>query len=405
MTAANPGPSGGCPWTGGGAIATDFDHRSPDLTEPSIWAAYDRLRESGPVVESSGHGGYFVLSRFAEVRKALRHPEVFSSRHGFLLPAVGPARTIPIDYDPPLHTEYRRVMTQALTPSRVRELQPFLTEIIGDLVGTFAASGGGDVVQSVALPLPLAVLTEVVGFCTDTVSQLRELTEQMWTRVDELDYDDARSDIRLLLEGEMERHRAEPVDDFVTTLLAAEVDGRPISDDEAVRVLMTMAIAGHETTMNAASSLIWLLARDPALQEELRGDPSQAPSYVEEMLRLRSPAQNFARETTRDVLVDDVKVPAHAPVLLSLAAANRDPAQFPRPEVFDVARATRGHLAFGWGIHQCLGAALARAELRLLLEALCTHPPIRLAGEATFGSPHGGAHWGPSSVPVRFQDS
>lgn len=397
--------SSGCPIAGGRAAATDFDHRSPDLSEPSIWAAYDRLRESGPVAASSAHGGYYVLSRFDTVREALRHPELFSSQHGFLLPAVGPARTIPIDYDEPLHSEYRQVMTQALTPSRVRELQSFLTDLIGGLVSAFAAAGGGDAVSQVALPLPLAVLTEVVGFSPETVARLRGLTEQMWTRVDELDYDDARADIRALLEDEMVRHRVEPVDDFVTTLLGAEVSGRPISDDEAVRILMTMAIAGHETTMNAASSLLWLLADDPALQERLRADPSRAPSYVEEMLRLRSPAQNFARQTTRDVVVDDVEVPADARVLLSLAAANRDPAQFPRPEVFDVKRATRGHLAFGWGIHQCLGAALARVELRLLLEAFCAHPPFRLAGEATFASPHGGAHWGPASLPLRFVDA
>ena len=405
MTAPASRSAGGCPWAWRGAAPTDFDHRSPDLTEPGIWDAYDRLRDAGPVAASSAHGGYYVLSRFAEVRNALRNPEVFSSRHGFLLPAVGPARTIPLDYDEPLHGEYRRVMTQALTPTRVRELQPFLTRLIGDLVGAFAAGGGGDVVTSVALPLPLAVLTEVVGFSTDTVSQLRGLTEQMWTRVDELDYDDARGDIRTLLEAEMARRRAEPLDDFVTTLLAAEVDSRAISDDEAVRILMTMAIAGHETTMNAASSLLWLLARDPALQERLRADPSQAPSYVEELLRLRSPAQNFARRTTREVLVDAVEVPAEAPVLLSFAAANRDPAQFDRPDEFDVDRATRGHLAFGWGIHQCLGAALARVELRLLLEAFCTHPPIRIAGDVVFASPHGGAHWGPATVPLRFESA
>lgn len=193
-------------------------------------------------------------------------------------------------------------------------------------------------------------------------------------------------------------------DDYLSGLLREQVAGRPITDDEVARVLITMAIAGHETTMNAASSLLWLLARDRRQQELLRADVSLAPRFVEEMLRLRTPAQNFARHTSRDVSVAGTAVPADSRVLLSYAAANRDPAAFPAPDEFDVSRASRAHLAFGWGVHQCIGATLARTELKLLLETLVEYPPFALDGEADFHPLQGGIHYGPSRLSLRFDD-
>jgi len=393
---------GGCPF--GSAGPTDFDHNSSDLSESTIWGEYAALRARGRVNESSAYGGFYLLTHFADVRAALRDPDAFASGHGHRVPVVGVPRAIPIDYDPPLHTEYRQAMTKALTPDRVRELQPFLRELIGTLVRDFHDSGGGDAVTGIALPLPLRVLTEVVGFSGETVARLRALTEEMWSRVNDHDYDEARKDIRALIDAEIERHRTGRMEDYLGWLLTVRVAGRPITDDEAARALITLAIAGHETTMNAAGSLMWLLARDPELQDRLRADPDLAPRYVEEMMRLRTPAQNFARHTTRAVRIGDVEIPAGSRVLLSYAAANRDEEQFPNPDAFDVERAGRGHLGFGWGIHQCLGALLARTELKILLETLCDLPPIRLAGEVTFGSLQGGVHFGPVTLPLAFAD-
>jgi cytochrome P450 len=244
----------------------------------------------------------------------------------------------------------------------------------------------------------------VVGFSEHTVAQLRELTEAMWSVVNDVDYDEARQGIRALIEEEIARHRESPRDDFLSGLLDERVEDRPIAEDEIARTLITMAIAGHETTMNAASSLLWLLARDRDQQELLRGDPSLAPQFVEEMLRLRTPAQNFARHTAQEVAVGDTVVPEDARVLLSFAAANRDPAAFPDPDRFDVSRASRAHLAFGWGAHQCIGATLARTELKILLETLVAYPPFALDGEATFHPLQGGIHYGPHRLPLRFED-
>jgi cytochrome P450 len=168
-------------------------------------------------------------------------------------------------------------------------------------------------------------------------------------------------------------------------------------------VLASLAVAGHETTMNSAAALAHLLAADPALQDRLRSAPSRAQDFVEEVLRLRTPAQNFARRTTRDAQVGDLTIPAGSTVLLSLASANRDERRFRGGDLFDADRSTRGHLAFGWGIHQCVGAALARAELKILAETLCDHPPLRLAGPVPYSDLRGGNHLGPIGLPLRFQ--
>lgn len=395
-TPTSESATGRCP-------VTAFDHNSPDLGEDNLWRAYEALRGPGGVAWSEEHGGFWIITAHAEARAALRDWETFASGWGHRIPVIGTPRAMPIDYDPPIHTDYRRVMAHALAPDRVRELQPFVHRLVDELVSDFHAAGGGDAVAAIALPMPLRMLTQVAGFSEGTVSQFRRLTEEMWAEVNHTDYDEARKGLRLLVEDEVDRHRAERPDDYLTWLLDAQVGDRAIDDDELARVLLTLAIAGHETTMNAASSLLWLLASDTGLQERLRGDPALAPAYVEEMLRLRTPAQNFARRTTRAVEVGGVQIPEDSRVLISLAAADRDGSVFADPTRFDADRSTRGHLAFGWGIHQCIGASLARAELRTLLETLCTYPPIRLAGEVRFSALQGGIHYGPTSLPLRFE--
>jgi cytochrome P450 len=388
---------------------TDFDPYDEGLGEPGVWVAYTALQQAGGIARSEKRGGFWMMSRYDEVRSALRDPDTFSSASGHRLPTDGSQASIPIDFDRPLHTDYRKVMTLAVSPPRVREMRPFLQATIRDLLSAFREGGGGDFVRLVGLPLPLQVLTELVGFSPETVAQFRELTEAMWARVAVVDFAEARSEIAALMLRELDAHRRDRPDDFVTRLLDARVgpesDSRPLTEDEQARILTTFAVAGHETTMNASSTLAHLLASDPELQGRLRADPALAPRVVEEMLRFRTPSQNFARRTTCPVTVGDVEIPAGEAVLLSYAAANRDPARFPDPDHFDPDRDARGHLAFGWGIHQCMGAALARAELVILLETLREYPPLRAAGPAEWGPLQGGNHLGLKRLPLSFEES
>lgn len=386
----------------------DFDPYDPALTEPSVWDAYAAARAAGPVVRSERRGGFWLVTGFDDVRGALRDAGTYSSAHGHRVPANGTQRAIPIDVDPPLHTAYRKLMTEALSPAAVRRLRPFLERTVRDLVGPFAARGGGDLVREVALPLPLQVLTEVVGFSAETVGQFRDLTEQMWTGLATagatVDFPAMERRVHDLMHHEIAEHRVHRADDVVTALLDAEVDGRPIRPDEQAGILATFAVAGHETTMNSAGALVHVLVEHPDLQDRLRADPALAPRCVEEVLRLRSPAQGAARRTTCPVDLAGTALDEGETVLLAIAAANRDPLRFPDPDRFDPDRDLRGHLAFGWGIHLCPGAALARAELTVLLEVLREHPPLRADGPPTWSGLRGGSHLGPTSLPVRFAD-
>jgi cytochrome P450 len=387
-------------------VSTDigFDPYDRELTEPSVWDAYTAARTAGRAVRSERRGGFWLLTGYDDVRTALRDPATFSSAFGHRIPTDGTQRAVPIDYDPPLHTAYRRLMTEALSPGRVRAMKPFLQETVTGLVQRFADHGGGDFVRDVALPLPLLVLTELVGFTTDTVHLFRDITEDMWRHLgaeaDDVDFSGARRQIYDLMRREL--HGDHPTAGFITSLQEADVDGRPLTEDEQISMLATLAVAGHETTMNSASTLVHLLVERPDRQDELRRNPELAPRYVEEMLRHRSPAQNFARRVTCPVALADRTLEEGDTVLLSFAAANRDPDRFADPDDFDPDRDPRGHLGFGWGIHQCLGAALARAELTILLTTLTTHAPLRSAGEARWGGLQGGNHLGPTSLPVRF---
>lgn len=383
------------------AATCPFDHHA--IPDPAAaWPLYEELREDG-VVFSPEHGGFYILSRHEHVMAALRDPETFVSGNGTRIPTIGDGRLIVIDNDPPMHTSYRAIITDELTPDTVRGMTEGLRALIDNLIDAFHARGGGEWVTEVGLPLPLNVLTKVVGFTPATVSLFRDLAEEAWKKASQEDILQARAALLDLVRIEVERHREERPDDFITRLLDRQVDGRPISDDERERILLGLAVAGHETTMNASGWMLHYLADDPAKQILLRECPEQIPAFVEEVLRHSSPIQGIGRSASRDVEIGGVLIPAGSRVFLAYAAANHDQAKFAHAEEFDVARSAAGHVSFGFGRHQCPGALLARTELRLILEKLIALPEIAYDGEPEFGPFSGGVMSGPRSLPLRFQ--
>lgn len=380
-----------------------FDHHALDDTE-AAWGSYEGLRNEG-VVFSPEHGGFYVLARYEHVLAALRDPDTFVSGQGTRIPAVGDGRIIPLDFDPPSHTAYRALISEQIRPDAVRGMTAGLRELIDELIDNFHASGGGDWVTAVGLPLPLNVLVQVVGFAPETVDQFRDLTAQSWKHIREKGLIEARAGLFGLIREEVRRHRESRPDDYITSLLDKEIDGRPISDDELERLLLAFAVAGHETTMNASGSMLRYLVEDPARQARLREQPELIPAFVEETLRFSTPVQTIGRYTARDIEIGGVTIPADSRVLLVFAGANRDPNRFDHADGHDMNRSAAGHLAFGFGRHQCAGALLARTELRLILEKLITMPDVEYAGEPVFGGLEGGSMSGPSYLPLRFATS
>jgi cytochrome P450 len=382
---------------------SQFDHHDASLNHDNVYQIYEQLRVSCPITRSERYGGFWVVSHYADIVTALMDPSTFCSGQGVHIPRQeGQMKVIPIDFDPPLHTQYRRIFTEVLAPRQIRPLEPFIQRIIGELLASFVDHGGGDFVHDVAMPLPIGVISGILGLSEQTTNQIRELTEQIWAAFGrEQNPAPLRNLIALLLREANER-RLHPQDDFLTTLVQMTVDERPLRDEELQSILISFAVAGHETTMNAAGNLLFYLAERPEEQERLRQHPALIPDVVEESLRYNTPAHLFARTVTHDTTLGGAQMKQGDKVALLLASGNRDPEQFNEPDQFVPGRKSAGqHLAFGRGIHLCSGATLARTELRLLLEVLLlSYPPFRVNGEVVWSHMEGGHHMGVRSLPM-----
>lgn len=384
-------------------VAVKFDHLDPALTAARIWDRYARIRETCPVAHSDAHGGFWVLSRYRDVERAAHDWQTFSSADGATIPrAPGQAKIPPIDFDPPQQRAYRKIFAQILGRPQVAGFEPRLREIINELVDGFHRAEGGDFIAQVALPLPLQVLIEMLGFSPTTVGRVRELSERMWEGFGHEAVPPALAELLGLLEDEAMTRRASPRDDLVSQIVNADLAGRRLTEDELRNILAALVIAGHETTLNAAGTLIFSIAGDQALQQRLRDGAASVESAVEEGLRLWSPAHLFARTVTRDAEIGGQRLRAGERALLIYAAADRDPEVFAQPDVFDPDRTPHRHLAFGWGVHMCVGAHLARTELRLLVARMVSHGPFAISGEATFSHLEGGHHMGVRNLPLGF---
>ncbi|HCI78089.1 MAG TPA: cytochrome P450, partial [Ktedonobacter sp.] len=279
-----------------------------------------------------------------------------------------------------------------------------IQHIILELLDPFVHNGGGDFVHEVAMPLPIRVISGILGLSEQTTKQIRDLTEQIWASFGREQNPAPLRAMLALLMSEVNERRTHPGDDVLTTLVQTTIDGRLLRDEEVQSILISFVVAGHETTMNAAANLLYYVAGRPEEQERLRQYPAQIPEVVEESLRYDTPAHLFARTVTHDTMLGGVQMKPGDKVALLLASGNRDPEQFNSPDQFMPDRKLAGqHLAFGRGIHLCSGATLARTELRLLLEALLNrYPSFRINGEVVWSHMEGGHHMGVRSLPITF---
>jgi cytochrome P450 len=363
-------------------LSTAFDHLDPAMGADVLDQVYERLLAGCPVAKTAAHGGYAVVSRHADVIHVEKTPEVFSSASGVLHPPHAErAPSIPIEFDAPLHPAYRALFMDVLSAPRVRTLEPYLRELTDRLLDDYLAGDDDDFVQHVAVQLPIRAVGTLIGFGEEANDQMQAFATQILENFGTPKMIEAMHELGALGAAHLADRRAEPRDDYLTTLAQAEVDGRPLRDDELLNILRTFAFAGFETTAHAIASLVHHLAVDQELQERLRSDASMIGSVVEEGLRMFPPVHTMFRTVTQPATLHDVAFEPGDRLAVLYAAANRDPAQFENADVFCPERAnSRQHLAFGIGPHYCAGAPLARAEMRILLEALVARPPFRLAG-------------------------
>ena len=371
------------------------------------YPTYERLREEDPVHQSPL--GMVVLSRWEDCWAILRDPRTGTDQRKSDLyqafVAQQPVTTAPaaaaeemqpfLFLDPPDHTRLRGLVQQAFTPRRVEQLRPWVQQFVDRIVDTVAERGSMEVIADLAYPLPVAVICELLGVPASDHDVFKGWSQQLAKALDP-DFGMAQeaADAQLAAATEFADYfktliagrRQEPRDDLLTALVHAEEEGQKLSEPELIATLILLLVAGHETTVNLIANGVRALLCHRDQWDRLGADPSLVRSAVEEVLRFDPPVQFTGRIAVQDYEHGDVSIPKGSQAIVLLAAANRDPAVFPEPQLFDIARSDNRHLAFSAGIHFCLGAPLARLEGQVALATLATRlPGIELtADELTY---------------------
>ena len=370
-----------------------------DLSDPDAFAAgpphasFRRLRDEAPVCffpERNG-SGFWSVTRWQDIRTISLDQQTFSSfRGGVMLrdfpdDLLAAQRETLTSMEPGRHGKHRRLVSTAFTARVVRELEPRIHVLVQQLLDAIAPRGACDFVTEVAAELPVHVICELLGIPVEDRGQIITWSNAL-VGMDDPEYatDDgplAAMQLYAYANQLAELRRADPRDDLFTHLLQAEVDGERLGDAQLGAFMLVLAVAGNETTRNLISGGLQTLFEHPAERERLQRDRALLPTAVEEMLRWVTPVMHFRRTAERDVVLGGQSIRAGDKVVMWYVAGNRDATVFPDADRFDVGRTPNEHLAFGFGSHYCLGAALAQLEASAVFAALLDRfPDIAPAG-------------------------
>ncbi|MDX2861861.1 cytochrome P450 family protein, partial [Streptomyces scabiei] len=357
----------------------DLGEYGPGFTE-NPHPVYAALRERGPVhrvrlPKPDAHHEVWLVVGYEEARAALADPRL--SKDGSKIGMTFLDEELIGKYllvaDPPQHTRLRGLISREFTGRRVERLRPRIQEITDSLLDAMVPRGRADLVESFAYPLPLTVICELLGVPEIDRAAFRKLsTEAVAPTSGESEYEAFVQLASYLGELIEDKRRSPPADDLLSALIrTTDEDGDRLSPAELRGMAFILLVAGHETTVNLVTGAVHALLTHPGQLAEVRADPRLVDAVVEETLRHEGPVENATfRYAAEPLDIGGTTVPAGDAVLIGLAAADRDGARYPGPDAFDLHRDTRGHLAFGHGIHYCLGAPLARLEARVALRSL-----------------------------------
>ena len=382
----------------------DFDYLAPEVGQHLHTTLAD-MQARCPVAHSDAYGGYWILTRYEDVLRVAQDWRTFSSEHGVSVPGTAPvARAIPEHVDPPLHREYKRIINAWFTPAVVARYEPDTRALVNRLIDAFVDDGTCDFMAAFARPFPgLAFFDLVLHAPPDELAWVNEQATIAGQPNNPARPESAKELHRWIVEFLEERRRGERRHDVVDAILHAEVEGRPITDDEVVAMVHLLILGGLETTAGALGQFMIRFCREPAIPDLLRNQPDRIPDAVEELLRLDGPFIAIARTAMDDTDIDGAAVRKGEKVLIYWSAANRDGAEFDDPHTFRLDRASNRHIAFGAGPHRCAGSNLARMNLRIAVHELLTRlGDLRLAVDESEIRFHSALNRVPLAVPITF---
>jgi cytochrome P450 len=368
---------------------------------------YRQLRDEAPAYRDDDLG-FWALSRYDDVARALHDPDTFCSRFGITL-EEGSALPMLLTTDPPGHTALRRLVSRAFTPRRVADLESAIRTLSTGYLDRLRDRAAADLIVDYAAPLPMDVISRLLGVPDGDQEELRGWSDALLHRAEgDMEVTPAGIDAAYQLYKYFsafvaERRAAPGDDDLAGALLAAESDGDRLTDDQVVGFLFLLIIAGNETTTKLLGNCLLAMQRFPRERAKVIADPARIPDAVEEILRYEGSTQVMARTLTREVALHGRKMPRGDKVLLLLGSGNRDERVWDDADAYDIDRSwPTHHLAFGHGIHVCLGAALARLEMRVGLEEFLGRHPGYEIDERALERVHSGNVRGYSRMPIRL---
>lgn len=367
------------------------------ITDP--YPHYAIWRDQAPVWRDEELGSW-IISRHDDVRAILKDSTTYSSA------AMGVNFRLPLLMDdPPRHTQMRALVDRAFTVRMLRTLEERVATIAEDLVAQIPDGESIDIVQALTTPLPVAVIAEMMGIPADRADDFKRWSDALTGTSTAAAMATRQQDIGQMsafFHSLIPERRTHPQQDLVSAVVNAQIDGERLSDADIVGFNILLLAAGNETTTNLLSNLLNLLADRPALYERLAGQPDLIDNAVEETLRFDAPVQFVMRSTTRTLELHDQTLAAGEPITVLMGSANRDPRAYDRADEFDLDRPRNHHHTFGFGIHFCMGAPLARLEARAAMRALLARFPTLSRGPGAVERVHSQMLRGFHHLSVRF---
>ena len=368
---------------------------------PFPW--YREMRERMPVAFFNQPHEFWSVFGYEDVQRVLSDYEHFSSR--FIGGGSGdPLDNSLISTDPPRHRQLRALVSQAFTPRAINQLAPRIEEIAQELLDEVSEKGEADIVHDFAAPLPVTVIAELLGIPIVDRARFKRWSDAIVSGgAGVMDHGEAEREMSEYFLWTIEQHRENPQNDLISALLAAEIDGERLSLRDLLGFGVLLLIAGNETTTNLIGNAILCFDEQPDVYAELRGNPALLPLAIEEVLRYRSPVQSMFRTVAKDTRLGGKDLRVGQAVLAYIGSANHDEAQFPNADRFEIRRQPNRHIAFGHGIHFCLGAPLARLESKIGLSAILERlPNLTRVLDVPLVPIESNVVYGVRNLPVRF---